>query len=179
MGAGAVFCSREVGRALHLQLLSIAAPSFNGKDESLSGHAMQVDSRRQVTPLEVREWAPATVLLTETKAGDACVVMGADELPDVNGVAAMLVTLEDYYAPDALNVAYQYVSQFPNFKKSALTTDEYPAEFDLLRCETGRQIQQGRSCLGTPTATSSTPKLPPRLTIRRRWCFPAHMVLRQ
>ena len=176
MGAGAVFCSREVGRALHLQLLSIAAPSFNGKDESLSGHAMQVDSRRQVTPLEVREWAPATVLLTETKAGDACVVMGADELPDVNGVAAMLVTPEDYYAPDALNVAYQDVSQFPNFKKIRADHGRVPS---ALRCETGRQIQQGRSCLGTPTATSSTPKLPPRLTVRRRWCFPAHMVLRQ
>ena len=62
-----------------------------------------------------------------------------------NGVIALSQALQNYFAPDAMDAAYQGVVYFPHFRKSIQTAREYSAELDLLRRKAGGQAQRGKA----------------------------------
>ena len=82
-------------------LPAVAVPSFDGKEESFPGYAMEVEKSRETTNLDVGKRASSSILQMESTARDVRMAMGSDELMAPDAVGRFLKVLLDYLTPHA------------------------------------------------------------------------------
>ena len=148
-------------------------PGFDGKGSSYIIYEQQVRLWRQVANLDPSKRAAALILQVETVARQVCLAAGSDSVANNDGAEQILGILKDYFAPDAVDSAFQEVARFLQFKRTDQTMDVYPAQNGIGRCGwlglSPKQLR--RSCAGRTRRRQGKGNPRRRPVYRTTWVF--------
>ena len=119
--------------------------SLNGEGELSSNYAQEAGSWNHVTNPESTGRASARKLKMGPVVREECIAAVTDRIMDPGGAAKILHVPNDNFASNDVDLTYQGVARFLQFKRTAQTMGEYVVHFDLLRRKAESQMQPGDS----------------------------------
>ena len=119
-------------------------PASNAKGPSFINYEQDARLWRQLTNLGPGKRASALILRRDSVARQVCLGAESDAVTNIDGLGLILAILRKYFEPDPVDLIYQEVLRFMQFKRKVPTMEAYATEFELLCRKSGIQETNGR-----------------------------------
>ena len=104
-----------------------------GRWDPFLNYSQEVDLWGRAAKLEAAKRASDLILNMDPVAREVCVAAGREQSMDPESAAKMTQALNDYFAPDDVDLIYREMARFLQFKRTTQSMDEYVVRSDPLR----------------------------------------------